>query len=197
MDFYLEEAPTEATKGDLYIANSTGQFQSITYRPGDWLVCVNPPSTDPNAPDEEWLKVNNTGSVVGFQGAKDNTPREGSISPEANDYTWEMIGKENAKLNDLTDVDLSLGAGDTLKFVELDRNLDGVIDFRGWTLGPMKVARVKGPLMQIEFKKVVLEVRVLLVQKPTESWSLSKSLMVLGRQLMKSYLKQAVLYLEP
>ena len=46
-----------------------------------------------------------------------------------------MIDKSESLLSDLTDVDLSLGSGDTLKYVELDFDEDGSIDWRGWTLG--------------------------------------------------------------
>ena len=129
------EAPSNAVKGDLFIAATEGEYNGVLYRTGDWLVCITPPSSEPNAPAEEWLKVNNSGDVVGFQGAGDSSPRDGAIISKVGDYTWEMIDKSESLLSDLTDVDLSLGSGDTLKYVELDFDEDGSIDWRGWTLG--------------------------------------------------------------
>ena len=116
-------APTSAAKGDLFIISAPVTINTVTYNVGDWLVCIAP------TPTAEWLKINNTGDVLGFQGASDVAPRTGAIIPKENDYTWQMIDKSESKLQDFKDVNLNLSnSGDTLRYVEVD-------GFQGWTLG--------------------------------------------------------------
>ena len=127
--------PADPSIGDFFVVSADGAVGSDSYVKGDWLVCVYPPSSDPQDPPERWLRINNAGQVYGFKGAKDSDPRVGSLVPEVGDYTWAMIDKTNAKLSDFSDVDLSKAPGDVLKYRTLDTDGDGSIDWSGWTLG--------------------------------------------------------------
>ena len=107
-DATTTEYPDDAASGDYYIISNSGDategiINGVTYRNTDWLVCINP--GDPSPADEKWLKINNVGNVVGFEGASDSTPREGAIVPQVGDYKWKHLKTEEVEVQDPNNLD--------------------------------------------------------------------------------------------
>ncbi len=97
-------ANTSPLAGDYYIVGIAGTTlidTEASWNPGDWIIFNG----------STWDKITNTSDVASFNG------RQGVVSPQANDYTWNQIDKTLSPIGDLSNVDTS-GAvnGSVLKF---------------------------------------------------------------------------------
>lgn len=92
--------------GEYWVVTTAGNqdLSGITdWQEGDWAIY--------NGSD--WQIIKNSTEVVSFNG------RQGVITPEANDYTWNQIDKSTSSINDILDVDTSSAApvnGEVLKW---------------------------------------------------------------------------------
>ncbi len=83
--------------GEFYIVNTAGSFDlsggagTNSWAVGDWAVW--------NNVGGQWEKIDNATNVQSFNG------RSGTVSPIANDYTWNQIDKTVSSIADIADVD--------------------------------------------------------------------------------------------
>ncbi len=87
-------AQTNPSAGDYYIVSVSGtsSVDSINaWTSGDWIIFNG----------TSWDKISNSSAVASFNG------RQGSVMPQANDYTWNDIDKSVSSINDIADVDAS------------------------------------------------------------------------------------------
>jgi hypothetical protein len=73
-------------KGDYYVVSVAGTYETIAYNIGDWII----------SDGTNWGKVDNTDQVSSVFG------RQGTITAQANDYTWAQIDKTTSDIVDIT-----------------------------------------------------------------------------------------------
>ncbi|EQC45504.1 tail fiber domain-containing protein [Bacteriovorax sp. Seq25_V] len=83
-----------SSAGEYYVVSNPGTVDVdgiSSWAAGDWVVWNG----------TSWDKIDNSTGVTSFNG------RTGTVTPQANDYTWAQIDKTTSSIGDLSDVDMT------------------------------------------------------------------------------------------